>query len=80
MERAEPGVDHGPLHEAPVRRPDGTELVVLVDKGVSVTAVKTMQQSVGKRAEQLGAPPAPAGPRARSPRTDAGGPGHDRPN
>jgi hypothetical protein len=41
--RVETDVDHGSPYEAHVRRSDGTELEVLVDKDFNVTAVNTMQ-------------------------------------
>jgi hypothetical protein len=42
VERVETDVDHGSPYEAHVRKADGTELEVLVDKGFNVTAVNTM--------------------------------------
>jgi uncharacterized membrane protein YkoI len=42
VERVETDVDHGSPYEAHVRKPDGTELEVLVDSGFNVTAVNTM--------------------------------------
>jgi uncharacterized membrane protein YkoI len=43
VERVETDVDHGSPYEAHVRKADGTELEVLVDKGFNVTAVNTMR-------------------------------------
>jgi uncharacterized membrane protein YkoI len=43
VERVETDVDHGSPYEAHVRKADGTELEVLVNKDFSVTAVNTMQ-------------------------------------
>jgi len=43
VERVETDVDHGSPYEAHVRKSDGTELEVLVDKDFAVTAVNTMQ-------------------------------------
>jgi hypothetical protein len=43
IERVETDADHGSPYEAHVRRPDGTELEVLVNKDFSVTAVNEMQ-------------------------------------
>jgi hypothetical protein len=43
VERVETDVDHGSPYEAHVRKADGTELEVLVDKDFKVTAVNTMQ-------------------------------------
>jgi uncharacterized membrane protein YkoI len=43
VERVETDVDHGSPYEAHVRKSDGTELEVLVDKDFNVTAVNTMQ-------------------------------------
>ena len=42
VERVETDVDHGSPYEAHVRKSDGTELEVLVDKDFNVTAVNTM--------------------------------------
>jgi uncharacterized membrane protein YkoI len=42
VERVETDVDHGSPYEAHVRKSDGTELEVLVDKNYEVTAVNTM--------------------------------------
>jgi hypothetical protein len=42
VERVETDVDHGSPYEAHVRKADGTELEVLVDKDFNVTAVNTM--------------------------------------
>jgi hypothetical protein len=42
VERVETDVDHGSPYEAHVRKSDGTELEVLVDKDFAVTAVNTM--------------------------------------
>jgi hypothetical protein len=42
VERVETDVDHGSPYEAHVRKADGTELEVLVDKDFQVTAVNTM--------------------------------------
>jgi hypothetical protein len=42
VERVETDVDHGSPYEAHVRRSDGTELEVLVNKDFEVTAVNTM--------------------------------------
>jgi len=44
VERVETDVDHGSPYEAHVRKSDGTELEVLVDKDFKVTAVNTMRQ------------------------------------
>jgi uncharacterized membrane protein YkoI len=44
VERVETDADHGSPFEAHVRKPDGTELEVLVDKDFAVTAVNTMGQ------------------------------------
>jgi len=43
LERVETDVDHGSPYEAHLRKSDGTELEVLVDKSFAVTAVNTMQ-------------------------------------
>jgi hypothetical protein len=43
IERVETDADHGSPYEAHVRRPDGTELEVLVNEDFSVTAVNEMQ-------------------------------------
>jgi uncharacterized membrane protein YkoI len=43
IERVETDVDHGSPYEAHVRKADGTELEVLIDKDFQVTAVNTMQ-------------------------------------
>jgi hypothetical protein len=43
VERVETDVDHGSPYEAHIRKSDGTELEVLVDKDFNVTAVNTMQ-------------------------------------
>jgi hypothetical protein len=43
IERVETDADHGSPYEAHVRRPDGTELEVLVNENFSVTAVNEMQ-------------------------------------
>ena len=43
VERVETDVDHGSPYEAHVRKADGTELEVLVNKDFAVTAVNTMQ-------------------------------------
>ncbi|HEV7845701.1 MAG TPA: hypothetical protein VGO83_05570 [Thermoleophilaceae bacterium] len=43
VERVETDADHGSPYEAHVRRADGTELEVLVNKSFSVTAVNEMQ-------------------------------------
>jgi hypothetical protein len=43
VERVETDADHGSPYEAHLRKSDGTELEVLVDKGFAVTAVNTMQ-------------------------------------
>ncbi len=43
VERVETDVDHGSPYEAHVRKADGTELEVLVNKDFEVTAVNTMQ-------------------------------------
>jgi hypothetical protein len=43
VERVETDVDHGSPYEAHIRKSDGTELEVLVDKNFEVTAVNTMQ-------------------------------------
>jgi hypothetical protein len=42
VERVETDADHGSPYEAHVRKPDGTELEVLVNKDFEVTAVNTM--------------------------------------
>lgn len=42
VERVETDVDHGSPYEAHVRKADGTELEVLVDKDFQGTAVNTM--------------------------------------
>jgi hypothetical protein len=42
VERVETDADQGSPYEAHIRRSDGTELEVLVNKGFSVTAVNTM--------------------------------------
>ena len=44
IERVETDADHGSPYEAHVRRSDGTELEVLVNKDFSVTAVNQMGQ------------------------------------
>jgi hypothetical protein len=43
VERTETDVDHGSPYEAHLRKSDGTELEVLVNKDFEVTAVNTMQ-------------------------------------
>jgi hypothetical protein len=43
IERVETDADHGSPYEAHVRKADGTELEVLVNKEFQVTAVNTMQ-------------------------------------
>jgi hypothetical protein len=43
IERVETDADHGSPYEAHVRKSDGTELEVLVDKSFAVTAVNNMQ-------------------------------------
>ena len=43
IERVETDADHGSPYEAHVRRADGTELEVLVNKDFEVTAVNEMQ-------------------------------------
>ncbi|HEX6583599.1 MAG TPA: hypothetical protein VF056_08330 [Thermoleophilaceae bacterium] len=43
IERVETDADHGSPYEAHVRRSDGTELEVLVNKSFEVTAVNQMQ-------------------------------------
>ena len=43
IERVETDADHGSPYEAHVRKSDGTELEVLVNKDFQVTAVNTMQ-------------------------------------
>jgi hypothetical protein len=43
VERVETDADHGSPYEAHVRKADGSELEVLVDKDFQVTAVNTMQ-------------------------------------
>ena len=43
VERVETDVDHGSPYEAHIRKADGTELEVLVNKDFTVTAVNTMQ-------------------------------------
>jgi hypothetical protein len=43
IERVETDVDHGSPYEAHVRKADGTELEVLVNKSFEVTAVNQMQ-------------------------------------
>ena len=43
VERTETDVDHGSPYEAHMRKSDGTELEVLVNKDFQVTAVNTMQ-------------------------------------
>jgi hypothetical protein len=43
VERVETDVDHGSPYEAHVRKSDGTELEVLVNKGFEVTAVNEMK-------------------------------------
>jgi hypothetical protein len=43
FERAETDVDHGSPYEAHLRKSDGTELEVLVNKSFEVTAVNTLQ-------------------------------------
>ena len=44
VERVETDADHGSPYEAHIRRSDGTELEVLVNKDFSVTAVNEMGQ------------------------------------
>ena len=44
IDRVETDADHGSPYEAHVRKADGTELEVLVNKDFAVTAVNTMQQ------------------------------------
>ena len=44
VERVETDADHGSPYEAHLRKSDGTELEVLVDKSFAVTAVNTMGQ------------------------------------
>ena len=43
VERVETDADHGSPYEAHLRKADGTELEVLVDKSFAVTAINTMQ-------------------------------------
>jgi hypothetical protein len=43
VERVETDADHGSPYEAHVRKSDGTQLEVLVNKDFQVTAVNTMQ-------------------------------------
>ena len=43
VERVDADADHGSPYEAHLRKSDGTELEVLVDKSFAVTAVNTMQ-------------------------------------
>jgi len=43
FERTETDVDHGSPYEAHLRKSDGTELEVLVNKSFEVTAVNTLQ-------------------------------------
>jgi hypothetical protein len=43
IERVETDADHGSPYEAHVRKSDGTELEVLVNKSFEVTAVNNMQ-------------------------------------
>jgi hypothetical protein len=43
VERTETDVDHGSPYEAHLRKSDGTELEVLVNKDFQVTAVNTMR-------------------------------------
>jgi hypothetical protein len=43
LERTETDVDHGSPYEAHLRKSDGTELEVLVNKDFQVTAVNTMR-------------------------------------
>jgi hypothetical protein len=43
VERVETDADHGSPYEAHLRKSDGTELEVLVDKSFAVTAVNTMR-------------------------------------
>jgi uncharacterized membrane protein YkoI len=43
IERVETDADHGSPYEAHVRKSDGTELEVLVNKSFEVTAVNEMQ-------------------------------------
>ena len=43
IERVETDSDHGSPYEAHVRKSDGTELEVLVNKSFEVTAVNTMR-------------------------------------
>jgi hypothetical protein len=43
LERVETDVDHGSPYEAHIRKSDGTELEVLVNKDFKVTAVNTMR-------------------------------------
>ena len=43
VERVETDVDHGSPYEAHLRKSDGTELEVLVNKSFEVTAVNTLQ-------------------------------------
>ena len=54
VERVETDVDHGSPYEAHVRKSDGTELEVVVNKSYEVTAVNTMGQMGGP-----GGPPPP---------------------
>jgi uncharacterized membrane protein YkoI len=44
VERVETDADHGSPYEAHVKKSDGTELEVLIDKDFNVTAVNTMQR------------------------------------
>jgi hypothetical protein len=44
VERVETDADHGSPYEAHLRKSDGTELEVLVNKDFAVTAVNTMQR------------------------------------
>ena len=43
VERVETDVDHGSPYEAHMRKSDGSELEVLVNKDFAVTAVNAMQ-------------------------------------
>jgi len=69
VERVETDVDHGSPYEAHVRKADGTELEVLVNKDFQVTAVNTM----GRADAPLNAPGGPtARPDLREATEDAG--------
>src|SRR3954468_200230 len=70
IERVETDSDHGSPYEAHVRKSDGTELEVLVNKQLEVTAVNTMRPPDAHPGARPGGPGAAAGPLPRRQRSD----------